>query len=585
MKIQQTQNLKLNSKTPNSNNPKDFPVTQVAFKGAETFVQFLRFLDTNQAWGATAVDLGCMVIPRTAVDFTRGPDAGFETMRRESSGTINHAMVGAYGLTAAWALSRGLNSKFKVDAHKMFVNNDTNDFMSQIWHENLHLTKEERFDKLFNETLSGIQAFNPDKAKLENRGFISLLSDDEAFRKAKTILNEDFATGKQKTAKEIQASKLKLQSIIARATGTESTFKLTNSLIEKTKETFSIKTLVDDIYSLSKSFNSNKVEEAFQEAKGELKLNKFISRFKNFNKYVAIAGGGLGVLVGCSVQPFNMYLTKKKTGKSGFVGVEGREPDKSKGFFAIKLLAAGAFATAVLRNIGKPSEILTRIQFKGFTPTINQFKLVYGMTIMSRFLAARDKNELRESGIKDSLGFANWLILGGFVSKLTAAGFEQMAKFKDDKFIRYNKAENGKNWFSWLTKSKIVSRDEVLYEAFKKAEKSTIKVDKNGNEFAMTFKEMMREIEKFAPEIKNAAKSKIRYLNIIQLAGYVYSGVVLGYGIPKLNIAITKSVEKKRKAKAEPSVAIPAAVAPATAPATSAPQQNIVKEDVKKFEK
>lgn len=545
MKIQKTHNLQLNSKTPNSTAPKESPIT---FKGAETFVQFLRFLDTNQAWGATAVDLGCMVIPRTTVDFTRGPDAGFETMRRESSGTVNHAMVGAYGLTAAWALSRGLNSKFGIDAHKMFVSNDTNDFMSQIWHENLHIPKEERFKKLFAETLSGVHAFNPDEAEAKNRGFVSLTADKEAFKEAQTILSEDFATGKQKTAKEIQASKLKLQSIIARATGTESTFKLTKSLSEKTKETFSLKTMIDDMYSLSKSFTSDKVEAAFQEAKGELKSNKFVNKFKNFNKSVALVGGGLGVLVGCSVQPFNMYLTKKKTGKSGFVGVEGREPDKSKGFFGLKLATAGAFGYGILRSIGSPSQILGRIQFKGFTPTINQFKLVYGMTIMSRFLAARDKNELRESTIKDTLGFANWLILGGFVSKLTAAGFEKMAKFKDNKFIRYNEAENGKSWFNWLTKSKIVSRDEVLYETFKKAGISTIKDGK-----AMSFKEMMKELDKFAPELKAAAKSKIKYLNIIQLAGYVYSGVVLGFGIPKLNIAITKSIENKRKVKAEAS--------------------------------
>ena len=60
----------------------------------------LRFLDTNQAWGANAVDLGFMVLPRTATDFGRGPEAGFETMRRESMGTINDSAVGAYGTLA-----------------------------------------------------------------------------------------------------------------------------------------------------------------------------------------------------------------------------------------------------------------------------------------------------------------------------------------------------------------------------------------------------------------------------------------------------------------------------------------------------
>jgi len=31
------------------------------------------------------------------------------------------------------------------------------------------------------------------------------------------------------------------------------------------------------------------------------------------------------------------------------------------------------------------------------------------------------------------------------------------------------------------------------------------------------------------------------------MLGYIYSGVVLGYGIPKLNIAITKYVENKKQ--------------------------------------
>lgn len=56
---------------------------------------------------------------------------------------------------------------------------------------------------------------------------------------------------------------------------------------------------------------------------------------------------------------------------------------------------------------------------------MNQFKFIYGMTIMSRIFAARDKNETRESVIKDTLGFANWLILGGFVSKLAAKAFDK----------------------------------------------------------------------------------------------------------------------------------------------------------------
>ena len=54
------------------------------------------------------------------------------------------------------------------------------------------------------------------------------------------------------------------------------------------------------------------------------------------------------------------------------------------------------------------------------------------------------------------------------------------------------------------------------------------------------------------PETQKLVKdtlSKLKYKNAAQLLGYIYSGVVLGIGIPKLNIAITKYCENKKTAK------------------------------------
>lgn len=83
------------------------------------------------------------------------------------------------------------------------------------------------------------------------------------------------------------------------------------------------------------------------------------------------------------------------------------------------------FGSGVLATIGNPKNLVKDLQFKGFTPSIKQFKFIYGVTIMSRFLAARNDNELSESAIKDTLGFANWLILGNFVQKLVAQAFDK----------------------------------------------------------------------------------------------------------------------------------------------------------------
>ena len=79
---------------------------------------FLRFLDTNQAWGATFVDLGFMVLPRTVTDFTRNTDAGIETFRREGTGNANHAMIGLYGTLAGLLLAAGINHAYKFGKNK-----------------------------------------------------------------------------------------------------------------------------------------------------------------------------------------------------------------------------------------------------------------------------------------------------------------------------------------------------------------------------------------------------------------------------------------------------------------------------------
>ena len=274
----------------------------------------------------------------------------------------------------------------------------------------------------------------------------------------------------------------------------------------------SLNDIVDNITSMSKALFKDKVVESFNHAAKFEDVN-FVKTLKNFGLRRSLLGLGIASAIGCCIQPFNIYLTKKKTGSDGFVGVEGREKDKSAGFMALKTGVAAAFGTMVYGLITKfnPKNFLPNIQYKGITPTLNQFKLVYGLTIMSRFLAARDKDELREATVKDTLGYLSWLVFGNFVARGTL-------KALDKNLI-------GK------------TRDEVLYGALKKAGISTVKDGK-----ALPFKELL----KLLPKTDKAARKSLRYLNIAQLAGYAFSGIVLGVGIPKLNIYMTKKSEQKR---------------------------------------
>lgn len=529
MKIQQTQNLQLNNrKIPNANENN----SKVAFTGAEVFTEFLRFLDTNPFWGATFVDLGSMGIPRTTVDFTRSPEAGLETARREGTSTGNDALIGIYGLGAGYLLSRSLNSDFGIKAHKMFISDETLDILSHTWNEQKNTS--DPLNRFLTQIMNDVKGFNPEhleKSRIDEKGWVKL---DKATQKdVVQKLTEEIKTGSDSLSKEAKAY---LKSVIATSVGVERNFKIEKTVQGKELKSVSpLDAFIDNVYKSSKAFTNDKVAGTFKS--GNIADSSFIKGMKKLNRNTAILGVGLAAAVGMCAQPFNRYLTKKKTGKDDFVG--GGKKDNSTKFKVLKTTIASLFAVGALGTIGKFSELLSNIQFKGLVPTISQFKFAYGLTIFTRLLSSANNHELRESTFKDTLGFANWLILGGFVSKLTAAGFEKLPQFKNkgEKFILYNEAENGKSWFKWLTNSSLVTRDEILFTELKKAGISAIKDGK-----AMKFREML----KIAPEF---AKTKIKYLNMVQFAGYLYSGLVLGVGVPKLNIAITKAVEKRHHHK------------------------------------
>ncbi len=497
-----------NINTPQVNYANKYKNNQ-SFKGLETIpVAGLRLLSNSPAIGACAVDLGSMVIPRTAVDTKkRGVDAGIETGIREASSTVNHAAAGTVGMLAAIAASQGINSKYSgVSANKIFANNDAIDVFKSFWTESGNDAK-----KYYEKALSELEGLSGNVAGKKITNGISEIADELA---AAPELTKDLK--KSVVAKIIEQ------------TGAENSFKIQSNGKEVAD---SIDVILENMHALGKAFKTVGAE----------KLETFAGELKHVKTRSALLGLGITSLIGISIQPINTYLTKKRTGKAGFVGVDGREPDKTNGFKLMKLAAAAAMGTLAFKTIGKnPADVLNKIQFTSKLPNLNQFKLIYGMTIMSRFLSARDKNELRESTIKDFLGFANWLILGGMVSKGVAR-----ALGKGGELINNPVAENGKKGikyaWQWLTQSSVKSYDQVLLKEVADAGKNVL--DANGK--ALGFKSLMDIADK-------ATKVKVGKLALAQVAGYLYSGFVLGVGIAKLNIFITGKVEKSKKDQSKP---------------------------------
>ncbi len=487
----------------------------------------LRFLDTNQAWGANAVDLGSMVIPRTAVDMAnRGPAAGMETGRREASGTINHSLVGVYGTIAGLLLATSLNSKYGIKAHKLFIDDDTLELLGKAWDKQVKAGNANPLDAYLKDVFKNAETRVGEEWKSIPEDKIN----DIVKRYSEAIKAQDAPTTISKDLKAYA------KSVIMGSTGSENSFRLA-----KNQETNSISNILDNIYNASRTFVNKKVNDTFK-ASSDINSNAFIKALKHMNLRRSMLGIGIASAVGMSIQPLNIYITKKKTGSDGFVGVEGREKDNSNGFKVMKAAAAAIFGTGIIATIGTKGGLkglAKKIQFKGLIPTLDQFKFIYGVTIMSRFAVARDKDELRESIVKDTLGFFNWLILGNFVAKMTANAMDQ-------NLLNYSEKEHGKGFFNKILKAPMVTRDEVLHRGLKAAGIDTIE---NGK--ALTFKQMLSKLNdsKVSSAIRKETKGKMRALSIAQVAGYLYSGLVLGVGIPKLNIYMTNKSEAKRKAR------------------------------------
>ena len=490
-----------------------------SFKGP--VISILRGINQSPALGASAVDLCSMVIPRTAIEFkNRGTQSGIEAAFREGASCLIDACVGLIGLAAGYLISGKFNKAYGVKAQNIFANADTIKNMSEMWKQSGCSP-----DKFFTAFLDNIKGLNGETWKTISADSKESIKNNLVKLAEKSAeLGSANGNAKKQLFKEVKNLKQLVNAQIIKDTGAQAAFQL-NPIKDEAQNVISkginagLGELIDNAVSLSNSFKNKTVEKLPEFIKG-LSRNKIIT---------TILGVGISALMCMCVQPLNRYLTKKRTGQDGFVGVENKKANNSKGFKALKTALGIGFPLFAVSTIGNPKSLLSNLQFNSKIPSINQYKFIYGLTIGSRFLSARDHNELREGVIKDTLGFTNWLILGGVVSKLFARAIGGKDLINNP--VAQTSKKGLKYAWNWLTKASVKSYDEVLMPAAKN-------ILENGK--MMKFSQMLKVADK-------DVKTKIFKIAGSQIAGYLYSGLVLGVGIAKLNIFITKQVEARRK--------------------------------------
>lgn len=507
-----------------------------AFKGF--WNKSYKFLADEPVWGATIIDLTAMVAPRTWTDGkNRGFNAGFETGFRESESSANDAAVGLYGVAAGSLIAGAINKKYGVKVNKIFASTDASHVYTAKWDKNAG-----NMDNYIKDIVDNIEAFNPNSPKADAKGFVRIPDDHKQgiIEDLKTIAN---ATP-DKMNKVWKETKDNLAGKMLDALGVEDSLKLVHKEAGVEKATSSnAKILMENFYHMTKAFKSNKVSS---------KTGEFLKDYHKFGNLRTAIGILIAGIFAVGAQPLNVYLSKKRTGTDGFVGVEGRKKDNSLGFKALKTASSLGMIGIMLATLGAlpknpkkfkdiPKLFLEKNQYKGKNPTINQFKTVFGLAITSRLLTARDKDEHREVVTKDVLGFFNWLMLGNVFNKLIIHKFQN----KDANLLKREPLPKNANWWQKTVNflnSSIATHSEVAVKGLKKETGLKSIIKPNGK--AMSFNEIFKALPK-----NGQARKNLRLLNFAQLGGYIYSAVVLGFGIPHLNIYMTNMSDKRKKAK------------------------------------
>ncbi len=441
-------------------------------------------LSNNDMLNASFVDVFAMDTPRTIVETkNRGKQAGIEMGFREYTGTfIAEFSAAVFAVAASKFIAKKINPDIKVNSSSWITNNGLSVF-SDIYDKS-EKTPESYIKSTLN-SMSGIVGSETknfaDIDKKKTKPVIEKLTD--------LITNKSFDKHKSKKALE------NIQTEIINILGADNSITIKSGKKEVSSNlTHVLRDIVDsgrNIFFTGKKQNSGKI----------------VSKLKHMNNLRIGIAIPLSMTLAITNQFLNRYLTKRRTGISNFVGENGYENNvafkkqkgKEKGLWWKKLLSAGIFVLMLAKVMGvkKPMDLIKKLEFDGPATSGNAIKTIYGTLILGRIFASKDSTELRETNVRDYLGFLNWLVLGGFVAK----GIGQAMDTKQEKL--FNISKKGKGINHWLKDVSLKSQKEIIAQG--------------GN-----------------------VKANLRKLNIAQISGIAYSAIMLGVLLPKLNIWMTQ---------------------------------------------
>lgn len=491
------EHLKTKQKSINNNNNKN---GSQSFGGAaDVMTSVFKWCDTHPVGGVIGIDIVSTDIPRTYIDLkTTGPAAAIETLRREISGTfVDCIMPGFIVLAAGKLLNSSFMKKFNTNMSSSWSSEEALNKMASIF-KNTKKTGIEKTNEFVENTLKTLNGLDVDKwvdfSQIDKKKM------KEIVQKLSDTINNDKLSSKD-TKKAIK----EVYKIITDETNCSNILRFKG---DSKNYGSNLDDLLRDMVDLGRKFKNEKVSS---------NLDDFIKSSKKMLTTKSLIGLAITLPIAMSLQTINRMLTRKqynvegapiyKDFEKGNSNHKKMNENEKKKFFMEKIFTSIAMTgLAALSLDKKPS--LSMLQFKGLFPSMDQCRLISLATFISRLFASEDKNELRETFVRDTISFISFYFMGDYIAKATASLIE-----------KYNKDIN---LINRLAKS---SKDDNIFKKFKIWASDTA-------------------LKSF-DEIKGKKATNLR--GIAQGAGLLFSLVTLGIVLPIYNRKITEKKVQRQK--------------------------------------
>jgi hypothetical protein len=428
----------------------------------------LQYCEKIPMLNVSVLDCTTAIGPRTYEESKTNIFAGFEALRRESSGLLVNCIFPSFiVMFVAHFLQKPIFGH-KTPLAKNWADEDTINAVSKYWKKS-EGEGAEKVSSTLNSIIKEIKGIK-DKTGTEH-SFSDLIDDNKeidlgkngktTFAKELEDLAKKISSGKKLEAKDCN----NLYKCIIQQTHIEAKEHI--KFAGKESE-LNVKAILQNASGLIKEFTNQK---AYKNELVDEITNKAI---KLVNKKSTIGLFGIIIPLALSMQPINRFITEKVSGKKGapiykdFTSDDKKKEltssEKGKLWFH-KILSAAALCGVAFVAMDRKLPNKKMLQFKNIFPTMNQARLISVATFASRILSSQDENDRREATIRDIGTFSALYFVGDYVAKAVATLIEKINPKVSLTNAKKALAKNANVWQKlkhWAADTSLKSTEEVL---------------------------------------------------------------------------------------------------------------------------